>query len=264
MTRVKLSYPTRSTASQKFLRTTVDTVLWVTTYLTYATLGSPAYKSDYLAQLKASDLLEHVNYDTMKRAIVQARRYGWIRKPGQGKHVPPEITSAGLKRLRDSIPAYDPIRVWDGKIYLVTYDIPEQARRSRNLLRRHLQVLGCALLQQSVWVTPYNPHDILHSFVKEHRIAGTIIVSDIGANGYIGDEDILSMLVRLYRLIDLNERYVDFISRARQSPNSLWTTTAFLTILADDPQLPFTLLPAWWRGAEAYAIVKPHLDFIHF
>lgn len=44
---------------------------------------------------------------------------------------------------------------WDGKWRIVMFDIPEQARASRDALRRKLKLLGFAEFQKSVFVYPY-------------------------------------------------------------------------------------------------------------
>src|SRR3989337_1644773 len=105
------------------------------------------------------------------------------------RHAIPEITKEGRKRLRRLIPRYDEKRVWDGRMHLVTYDIPERRYSDRQLLRMYLKKIGCGRLQDSVWITPYNPVDIIRAFVEKHDLAGTVIVSDMGDGGAIGEED---------------------------------------------------------------------------
>ncbi|MDD5145294.1 MAG: hypothetical protein PHF44_00370 [Candidatus Pacebacteria bacterium] len=44
----------------------------------------------------------------------------------------------------------------DGKWQMVIFDIPERKRFLRDLLRENLYLLGYQLLQQSIWVCPYD------------------------------------------------------------------------------------------------------------
>lgn len=44
----------------------------------------------------------------------------------------------------------------DGKWQMIIFDIPEKKRHLRDLLRESLQFLGYKMLQQSVWVCPYD------------------------------------------------------------------------------------------------------------
>jgi len=40
--------------------------------------------------------------------------------------------------------------------------------------------------------------------------------------------------------------------------------TGYLSILKNDPQLPFTLLPKWWKGDQAYTCVASKLKQLSF
>lgn len=46
-------------------------------------------------------------------------------------------------------------KYWDGKWRLVIFDIPENDRIFRDILREHLYALNFFKLQQSVFVSPY-------------------------------------------------------------------------------------------------------------
>lgn len=57
-----------------------------------------------------------------------------------------------------------------------------------------------------------------------------------------------------YGLAELNRRYEDFLAQeARGSLPLAQATFLYLSILKDDPQLPFELLPDWWAGERANA-----------
>jgi len=44
----------------------------------------------------------------------------------------------------------------DGKWQMVIFDIPERKRVLRDLFRENLRILGYKMLQQSIWVCPYD------------------------------------------------------------------------------------------------------------
>jgi len=44
---------------------------------------------------------------------------------------------------------------WDGKWFIVVFDVPEVERNKRNFLRKFLNEIGFFLYQQSVYVFPY-------------------------------------------------------------------------------------------------------------
>ncbi len=148
-------------------------------------------------------------------------------------------------------------------MHLVTYDIPETQADERSALRDFIRKIGASHLQDSVWLTPYNPIDTLRSFIADHHLAGTIIVSDLGRDGAIGEEDLKSLVVRLWRLDLLNDRYDEWLSEAKRTKRlDGWMTISYLSILKDDPQLPFPLLPSWWKGDDAYSLIAPNLKEI--
>lgn len=231
----------------------VEMTLWLVAY-TVVSFDPfvPTYSKTWQARIDADRFLDTINYDVIKEAIKSARRRGWIKKTKR-RRVAPEITAEGKKRLASLLPVYQEKRTWDGKMYLVTYDIPEKQRRSRDLLREYLKRLGCGRLQDSVWITPYDPTEILRDYIAKHRLQGTIIVSDMGKDGSIGEENLQELAVRVYGLERLNQRYEAWLEEAeRLGKVDHWLVLQYLSILQDDPQLPFALLPGWWQGDKAY------------
>ncbi len=236
----------------------VDLALWTTVYLGEVGLPQSTSGQVWRAQIAADRFLHQMNYDVMKEALKRAYRNGWIK--ARKRNAKPEITEEGKRRLAQVVPHYDEYREWDGKMHLVTYDIPESRKTDRELLREYLRRIGCAMLQESVWITPYNPIDLVRSFVEEKELSGSVIVSDLGKDGAVGEEDLRALLVRIYKLENLNERYKEWLSFLENS-NVIdhHALIRFLAILKDDPQLPFHLLPPWWKGDKAYALVSLQL-----
>lgn len=200
---------------------------------------------------KAAKNLEEFNYQTIKQSLYYLKRKGFIRSLKE-----PAITQTGLKRLKSSMPVYQKKRPWDKVVYLVTYDIPASQNYHRDELRRVLKRLGAGMLQKSVWLTPYNPGKILKDFSNQSNFQGEIIVSCIGKDGYIGEQELKSLIVRVYQLDDLNIRYQKFIQKiTNQSFDKSYAYTYYLSILKNDPQLPFELLPEDWLGDKAYRVL---------
>ncbi|MGB9637585.1 MAG: PaaX family transcriptional regulator C-terminal domain-containing protein [Microgenomates group bacterium] len=199
--------------------------------------------------------LEEFNYEKLKRALSQLKQKGLIRSIRE-KSALPEITANGLKRLQTLIPQYDEKRVWDGQLYLITYDLPVEKNRKRDCLRHFLKTIGCGMLQQSLWITPYNPTKLIEKFVEENNLSeDLILVSVLGKGGTIGKMEPRLLIERVYSLLEINERYRQFIFACQdraKSPNQL--IFQYLSVLADDPQLPFALLPDWWEGERAHEI----------
>ena len=58
----------------------------------------------------------------------------------------------------------------DGKWQMIIFDIPEEKRFLRDLLRDNLRLLGYRILQQSIWVCPYNVFKETESFLRKYSI----------------------------------------------------------------------------------------------
>ncbi len=242
---------------------TVDIALWNTIFLAELTIPQKAAGQAWRAHIAADRFLNQWNYETIKVAIAGARRRRLLKPSIRGRHAMPEITEAGRRRLAAIIPAYDQKRVWDGRMHLITYDVPESKRLDREALRDLIRTLGAERLQDSVWITPYNPVDTLRLFLRERRLSGSVIISDLGKDGAIGEEDLGSLVVRVWRLDIINDRYEEWLREYKRSDGlDQWLVTSYLSILRDDPQLPFPLLPKWWKGDHAYRLVAPRLKVL--
>lgn len=239
------------------LRTVTDVTLF-TLFLTLSSIGkSKTSVGAYQMFDEAQQWLTDFNYQTIKRTLFQLKKQGLI---SYGRGMTAEtlsITKEGQIRLREIIPAYKKYRTWDGRLYLVTYDIPENQRFHRELLREFLKKLGGAMLQESVWLITYNPRETLRKYIEERNLLGLVIISDMGKDGSVGDEYITSLIRRIYKLDVLNKRYGEFIDQfSRNTKASPFGASRYLSILKDDPQLPFPLLPNDWLGDLAYSLFQ--------
>lgn len=234
------------------LLSSVTDLLLLQFYLFGSSVGKGrTSRGAYLAVQEATKDLEEFNYCTLKLCFDYLKRKGLIRTL-KG----PLITQFGKKRLNNIVPEYQQRRTWDKVIYLVTYDILETKRNYRNQLREILQKLGAAPLQASVWLTPYNPEKILREFSSTPGFAGEIIVSCVGKDGYIGEEQLGDLIYRIYNLDKINQQYQQFIDQYKQSHDKWNAAVMYLSVLRDDPQLPFELLADDWVGDQAYLIYK--------
>ncbi|MBI4066757.1 hypothetical protein HY407_00080 [Candidatus Gottesmanbacteria bacterium] len=236
-----------------------DMTLWLFAYFAAGSMNFS--RNTWRNRIAADDFISKINYETIKNSLENLRRKGYIKRNGR-KKAWPEITLQGRKRLESILPEYDEKRIWDGKIYLLTYDIPEKRKQDREILRRYARKLGMGMLLESVWITPYNPHEILAEYISKKHLAGVIIVADIGKDGAIGDEDLRSLVGRVYNLDRLNDLYGEYIKNITSGDgmNSLQKQFGFLSILSSDPQLPWDLLPDDWQGDKAYKLYKENLN----
>lgn len=210
-------------------------------------LGQLGYASG-----QAGNLLADINYKSIKRSLFELQRKGLINTIQTNlKEI--DITASGRKRLDSILPQYQKKRPWDKKIYLVTYDIPVTHNRARDAFREFLKKIGCGLLQESIWVTPYNPTRLVREFVEERKLEGTVLVSVLGKDGSIGGMSLNELIEAVYKLSELNDRYDVFLYECKSREKSkAELAISYMSVLEDDPQLPFELLPDWWLGDEAY------------
>ncbi len=59
---------------------------------------------------------------------------------------------------------------WDGYWRILIFDIPENQRRKRDVLRRKLSELNFYQLQKSVWLTPFPPPAAFTNFLTDIRV----------------------------------------------------------------------------------------------
>jgi len=201
---------------------------------------------------EAHEILEQYNHDTVRKAWKKLTNKGFIRQSGKKEVGGCFITNEGKRRLEETLPKYLDKRYWERKIYLITYDIPEKFKRKRDLLRETIKKLGGGLLLESVWVCPYNIRKEIDNLVLENDIPGMIIFSNTGKDGAVGDKPLKEMILEIYKLEEINRRYEEFIRIIKDKKISkTMTAILYLSILKDDPQLPFELLPDWFLGKEA-------------
>lgn len=224
----------------------------------YLNMEFPKYgrtKRWKIQQVMDEDMAE-LNYQTIKRAFVQLKRNGFIQTIKDSSALP-KITEMGKKKVASFLPIYDNERIWDGKIYLITYDLPVVNNNKRNYLRNYLKQIGCGMLQKSVWITPYNPTILLEEYAIKKGLTDLILVSSLGKGGTIGSMEIPDLVKKVYPLREINQRYFELITNYK---NNHLSNDAFifsyLSILKDDPQLPFELLPETWLGEKANKIYK--------
>lgn len=75
-----------------------------------------------------------------------------------------ELTSSGKERLTKweftNFKLHKP-KKWDRKWRVIIFDIPDKKRRVRDQIRYLFKTAGLYLLQESVWVYPYDCEDII-------------------------------------------------------------------------------------------------------
>lgn len=234
----------------------VDLIIWQIA-LVGASVGKTGSRGVYTAFKEADEILDKINHRTLIATWHQLTKKRLITYKKRGHLYSSEITKFGQNRLKENFPQYHKKRPWDKRIYLITYDIPEKARVKRDKLRNFLLQIDARLLQESTFLTPYNPRELINEFGQKYKIPGNIIISDIGPDGGVGEMSIQDLLVKLYSLEKLDEKYEEFIKHEKEKNRPLrFLLFEYLSILKNDPQLPFSLLPKGWLGEKAYLLYE--------
>lgn len=252
-------------AADEIVGTAVDAALFIL-YLGFTATSARTMYEAMNTSDKIESLHQRFNYASLKQAIYVLTRKEFVVRSPKRTHLDISITELGKKRLASFIPTYQTNRPWDGFVYLVSYDIPTKLNYARDLLREHIKRTGGKKLQESLWINPYNPSLLLEEFATEHNVPGTILVSKLGKDGTIGENKLTDMIIRIYDINKLAGHYHNFIEEYVDAPKDKSKTLIhdYLSILKNDPQLPFELLPKNFPGSRAYDIAKPFLDTLPF
>ncbi len=81
------------------------------------------------------------------------------------------ITKEGIgKVLKASFKIEGRVKRKDGKWIMLIFDMPQKYKKSRDLLRSILLNLGYKILQQSVWITPYDVSDKTEKLLQYYSL----------------------------------------------------------------------------------------------
>lgn len=183
---------------------------------------------------------------SLKHSLYHLSDYGW--RSGW------KISSKGFKRLKDIMPRYIEERDWNGWLYLIIYDIPENLKRSREKLRKQLRQLSDGMIQESVWVSFDDPEPFIEDIIEMNELEDFVLILKTKPVGR-ARKNLIPILASAYGLKNLNLRYEVFLDLVAQNKKPVEELALrFLSILKDDPQLPFRLLPEDWLGDKSHNI----------
>ncbi len=90
------------------------------------------------------------------KLIYYLKTKGYIKIKGLEGKPAVILTKEGVSRALRASFKLDRKKRKDGKWIMLIFDIPQNHKKSRNLLRSVLYNLGYKMFQQSVWITPYD------------------------------------------------------------------------------------------------------------
>lgn len=185
-----------------------------------------------------------------RQALGRAAAAGLVERTSQGVY---RLTDQGKKRLENLLPSFKRRQKWDGRLWLITYDVPEEKHRKRNVLREYLEEVGCRIVQESVWLSVKDPRQWITPKIDELRLRGKVIVSCVGRDGMLGEEDTEKMVYKLFAIRLLEKQYQRWIAAVERTPTGQRGKhfISYLGIFQNDPVLPLELLPSPWIGEIA-------------
>ncbi|MCX6723824.1 MAG: CRISPR-associated endonuclease Cas2 [Candidatus Staskawiczbacteria bacterium] len=111
------------------------------------------------------------NKREFRNLIYYLKRKGYIKIKNLENKKAIILTKDGIsKALKASFAIEGKKKRKDGKWIMLIFDIPEKRRKARNLLKSILINLGYKLLQQSVWVSPYDVSGKTEQLLQMHSL----------------------------------------------------------------------------------------------
>ena len=112
---------------------------------------------------KAKQKFSHFLNYLIRRGYIKVKNL----EPSQGFF----ITQKGMEKVfKVAIWKAEKKRREDGKWLMVVFDIPENKKILRNLLRTELQILGFEFFQKSIWVCPYDVLEETQMIIQKHNL----------------------------------------------------------------------------------------------
>jgi len=247
--------------SEGILSSTTDLVLFIF-FLTLSSFGKAASSkgTDQMFS-QADEALRKINYRTIKNSIIQLKKNNLVSYDQKKMTTSFAITPKGISLIQSLAPNYKTKRTWNGKIYLISYDIPEKNYRERNILRKFISQKGGKMLQKSFYLIPYDPSSDLKKLTGEKALQATILVSYLEKDGFIGQDNLHNLIRKVYETEKIKLKYFDFINKYKDGRSINLSSFAFdfWSIVKKDPQLPFELLPTDWSGNQAFQIFQKYI-----
>jgi phenylacetic acid degradation operon negative regulatory protein len=171
------------------------------------------------------------------------------------------LTDKGFAELCLEFPFFRFIKnTWDGRLRIISYEIPEKKREIRDRLRREMQGWGLGPWHRSFWLTPHPILTTLKSLTSQKEEEQYIQAFE--ADHRLGDKQVLiekvwnkSSLDKAYR--GLFKKWHEILSSNEEKVNKFKKIISeYIVLLRQDPGLPKELIGENWIGFEGWNIFK--------
>lgn len=191
----------------------------------------------------------------LRRSYYYLLRTGYLEKVIKNKKPYLRLTSKANEKITRDFPFLKmQKRRWDKKWRIVIFDISEESRHTRDLLRDKLKELGFGMLQRSIYISPYNLVQDMYEFLHSRHLLGKVFIL-VAKHQLMGEpHDLANQVWQVEELEDkyddLWDKIVDLNNKGRKSRNqeARKIKDVYLNLLQEDPCLPYDLLPNDWIG----------------
>lgn len=164
------------------------------------------------------------------------------------------LTGKGLKALVRDYPIFNlKNQKWDSKWRMVFYDIPDKKKSSRDGLKSKLKELGFGMIQESIYISPYDIAQDLAEFIEAQNLSEFVFVGEVNKL-LIGNRKQLAE--RIWGLEKLNDRYFNLMQKINNQKQTDNIISDYEEVLREDPCLPKELLPDDWLGDRVHKEIK--------
>jgi len=168
---------------------------------------------------------------------------------------------------------------WTGTWNIVTYTIPEEERKTRDILRRELIWMGYGALSGATMISPYDLTDEVMELAKQLGVVHRIHIFQAREQGMVDAKNIVSSCWDLVRIHDMyyeflekyQPRYEHWMERIENNGDieaSEYFLERFILIHEYrklpffDPDLPEELLPEDWLRPKAATLFQEFHDLL--
>ena len=200
---------------------------------------------------------------------------GYIEKIEKQGEIYIRLTSQGNKKLVRDFPflAFQN-KKWDKKWRAVIFDIEEASKQARERFRSKLKELGFGMLQESVFISPYDIAQDFTEFIDAQHLNESAYLLEVSS---IAVGDIKTLVNRIWHLDEINDSYKEIIEKIKDShliidsgrlnklnkneskkvkETMMEIKKAYIEVALGDPFLPKELLPSDWLGYKAKKLIK--------
>lgn len=187
-------------------------------------------------------------------AVSRILRTGYIEKIIKNGEPYLRLTSKGQKALVRDFPIFSfRKKKWDRLWRIVFYDIPEKQRTTRENLEAKLKELGFGMIQESVYISPFDIAEDLREFILAQGLGDKVFVS-VSKQLFAGDSK--SLANKVWCLEKINDQYEELYQKMLKGGKWNDIFAEYEEILRQDPCLPKELLPVGWQGEKVYRGIK--------